>query len=247
MIAPKVSFEGGLKQQQPAPIVKKAVSFFNNDKQQAPAPPQPQAQPQAPVPAPAPAPTQQAPVPTKQAKQQAKPSQPRTQAHHHDDEYITTELDEMTIGIQEYLGGTAKEKPKRQSSQAQLANLEKMRKSKALKRQQAQAQQAQAQAQTPLLSAPQQSSNTPILNQHDFSTMFKQHFEQHYNEKEAVRQREKAIRQEAKQKVLSKLMAQQKLVAPAPTPAPQPMESTVGKKLRYRMSPFGGGIETYYE
>jgi len=81
--------------------------------------------------------------------------------------------------------------------------------------------------------------------------MIAKEFEKLYSAKESIRQREKAIRQETKQKVLSKLMAQQKLTAqapvqPTPAPTPQPIESTVGKKLRYKMNPFGG-IDTFYE
>jgi hypothetical protein len=76
-------------------------------------------------------------------------------------------------------------------------------------------------------------------------------FEKLYSAKESVKQREKAIRNETKQKMLAKLMAQQKLTAqapvqPTPAPTPQPIESTVGKKLRYKMNPFGG-IDTFYE
>ncbi len=46
-------------------------------------------------------------------------------------------------------------------------------------------------------------------------------------------------------------MAQQKLTAqapvqPTPATAPQPIESNANKKMRYKMSPFGG-IETFYE
>jgi hypothetical protein len=57
---------------------------------------------------------------------------------------------------------------------------------------------------------------------------------------------------------LDKIIAQQRLnaiahqqvqpvVQPVVQPPPPKVESTVGKKLRYKMNPFGGGIETYYE
>ena len=248
MIAPQVNFDIAMKEQkQPPPIVKKPVSFFND--KQTPALGQSLLHERAP------------------AKQQAKqPAPAHAPAHAHvqvsEADDITTELEEMSIGFQGLMEGNVKpNKPKRTLTPAQLANLAKMRETKALKREETK------KAKLVLPQAPQQpSSNPPNLHQQDFSSMFKQHFEQHYSEKEAIRQREKAIRQEAKQKVLSKLMTQQKLQAPTPAlgqslgqsprllsdpsllrePAPKPIESTVGKKLRYKMSPFGG-IDTYFE
>jgi hypothetical protein len=89
--------------------------------------------------------------------------------------------------------------------------------------------------------------------------LIKTQFERLYNEKETIRQNQKAIRRSEKQKVLDKIIAQQKLNAiahrpvipavqqPVVQPPPPKVESTVGKKLRYKMNPFGGGIETYYE
>ena len=232
MIAPSTNFDMNVMQPTKSPaIVKKPVSFFNTQptpQQEQPSTPQPPKQ--QPTPQPAQPPKQQPTQPTQQQPVQVE---------------NTTELEEMHIGLNEFMEGAPK--PKKRSDK-QLAHLAKMREQKALKREQTKS--THVPPQTP--SAPQQSSNMPVLYQHDFSTMFKQHFEQHYSEKEAIKQREKAIRQEAKQKVLSKLMAQQKLTAqapaptPAPTPAPKPVESTAGKKLRYKMSPFGG-IHTYYE
>ena len=243
MIAPSTNFDLTVMQPTKAPaIVKKPVSFFNTpqpptQQEQPPTQQKQQSTPQPPKPQQTPQPT---PQPPKQQPTQLQPTQQPVQVDN-----ITTELEEMHIGLNQFMEGAPK--PKKRSDK-QLAHLAKMREQKALKREQTKS----TQAQTPLPSAPQQSSIAPVLQQQDFSTMFKQHFEQHYSEKEAIKQREKAIRQEAKQKVLSKLMAQQKLTAqaptqaPAPAPAPKPIESTVGKKLRYRMNPLGG-IDTYYE
>ena len=245
MIAPKVNFDLAMKEQ-PPPIVKKPVSFFNNDKQ-----------------APAPTPTQvkqQAPAPTPtQVKQQAPPPAPaHANAHVQEADDITTELEEMSIGLQGLMEGNVKAtKTKRKLTPAQTAHLAKMRQQKALKREQTKS----TQAQTPLPSAPQQSTiqqnqqHQPYENLND---IIAKEFEKLYSAKESVKQREKAIRNETKQKMLAKLMAQQKLqapapVQPAPTPAPAPVqppppkvESNANKKLRYKMSPFGG-IDTYYE
>ena len=230
MIAPQVNFDIAMKEKQPPPIVKKPVSFFNDK--------QPPAKQQAKQ--------QQHEQPPAPAHVQAPAHAPaHVQVSEADD--ITTELEEMSIGFQGLMEGNAKaKKPKRTLTPAQLANLAKMREKKALKREETK----KAKLVLPQATPQQQSSNIPVLHQQDFGSMFKQHFEQHYSEKEAIRQREKAIRNEAKQKVMSKLMAQQKLQAPAPAPTPapaKPIESTVGKKLRYRMSPYGGGIETYYD
>ena len=94
-----------------------------------------------------------------------------------------------------------------------------------------------------------------IPNQHqpydNLNDIITKEFEKLYSAKESIRQREKAIRNETKQKMLAKLMAQQKLTAqapvqPTPAPAPQPIESNANKKLRYKMNPFGG-IDTFYE
>ena len=236
MIAPQVNFDIAMKEQkQPPPIVKKPVSFFNDK--------QPPAKQQAKQ--------QQHEQPPAPAHVQAPAHAPaHVQVSEADD--ITTELEEMSIGFQGLMEGNAKaKKPKRTLTPAQLANLAKMREKKALKREETKKAKLVLPQEPALRQSPpqQQSSNIPVLHQQDFGSMFKQHFEQLYGEKEAIRQREKAIRNEAKQKVMSKLMAQQKLQpAPAPTPAPaKPIESTVGKKLRYRMSPYGGGIETYYD
>ena len=157
----------------------------------------------------------------------------------------TTELEEMAIGLAGVLEGAPK--PKKRSDK-QLAHLAKMREQKALKRE-------ETKKSKPVLQ--QQSSNIP--NQHqpyeNLNDIIAKEFEKLYSAKESIRQREKAIRQETKQKVLSKLMAQQKLTAqapvptpaPTPAPAPQPIESNANKKLRYKMNPFGGGFITYYE
>ena len=232
MIAPSTNFDLNIKQPTKAPaIVKKPVSFFNT-------PPTPQ---QEQPPTQQPAKQQQEQQPTQQpAKQQ--PTQQPLQVEN------TTELEEMHIGLNEFLEGAPKAKKK---SEKQLLHLAKMRQQKALKREQTKS----TQAQTPLPSAPQQSTiqqnqqHQPYENLND---MIAKEFEKLYSAKESVKQREKAIRNETKQKMLAKLMAQQKLTAqapvptPAPTPAPQPIESTVGKKLRYKMNPFGG-IDTFYE
>ena len=87
--------------------------------------------------------------------------------------------------------------------------------------------------------------------------VIKTQFERLYNEKETIRQNQKAIRRSEKQKVLDKIIAQQRLnaiahqqvqpvVQPVVQPPPPKVESTAGKKHRYRMNPHGG-IETYYE
>jgi len=221
MIAPSTNFDLSVTQPTKSPaIVKKPVSFFNTPAKQEQQP------------------TQQEQQPTQQ------PTQQQLQVEN------TTELEEMHIGLNEFLEGAPKAKKK---SEKQLLHLAKMRQQKALKREQTKS----TQAQTPLPSAPQQSTiqqnqqHQPYENLND---MIAKEFEKLYSAKESIRQREKAIRQETKQKVLSKLMAQQKLTAqapvptpaPAPTPAPQPIESNANKKLRYKMSPFGG-IETFYE
>jgi hypothetical protein len=135
-----------------------------------------------------------------------------------------------------------------------------MREKKALKREEAKKTKLVfQQAPSPSPSPQQPSSNLPIQHQsyENLNELITKEFEKLYSAKESIRQREKAIRNETKQKMLAKLMAQQKLQAPAPAPqpaptpapapqAPKPIESTVGKKLRYKMSPFGG-IDTYYE
>ena len=241
MIAPNTNFDLNVIQPTKAPaIVKKPVSFFNAPQQEQPPTQQPAKQQptQPPKQQPTQPPTQQ---PTIEQKQQP------LQVEH------TTELEEMHIGLNEFLEGAPKAKKK---SEKQLLHLAKMRQQKALKREQTKS----TQAQTPLPSAPQQSTiqqnqqHQPYENLND---MIAKEFEKLYNAKESIRQREKAIRQETKQKVLSKLMAQQKLTAqapvptpaptPAPAPAPQPIESNANKKLRYKMNPFGGGFITYYE
>jgi hypothetical protein len=172
---------------------------------------------------------QQEQQPTQQpAKQQ--PTQPLQV------ENTTTELEEMHIGLNEFMEGAPKAKKK---SEKQLLHLAKMRQQKALKREQTKS----TQAQTPLPSAPQQSTiqqnqqHQPYENLND---IIAKEFKKLYSAKESIRQREKAIRQETKQKVLSKLMAQQKLTAqapvptpaPAPTPAPQPIESKCNRKYQ---------------
>ena len=232
MIAPSTNFDLSVMQPTKAPaIVKKAVSFFTQPTPQQEQPPTQQ-----------PAKQQQEQQPTQQpAKQQ--PTQQPLQV-----ENTTTELEEMHIGLNEFMEGAPKPKKK---SEKQLLHLAKMRQQKALKREQTKS----TQAQTPLPSAPQQSTiqqnqqHQPYENLND---MIAKEFEKLYSAKESIRQREKAIRQETKQKVLSKLMAQQKLTAqapvqPTPAPAPQPIESNANKKLRYKMNPFGGGFITYYE
>ena len=256
MIAPQVSFDLAMKEQkQPPPIVKKPVSFFNDKQAPAPAPVKQQAKQQAP-PAPAHA---HAPAPA-HAHAHA-PAHAHVLVSEGNDDDITTELEEMSIGLQGLMEGNVKAtKAKRQLSEAQLANLAKMREKKALKREEAKKTKlVLQQAPSPSPSPQQPSSNLP--NQHqsyeNLNDIITKEFEKLYSAKESIRQREKAIRNETKQKMLAKLMAQQKLQAPAPAPqpaptpapapqAPKPIESTVGKKLRYKMSPFGG-IDTYYE
>ena len=246
MIAPQVSFELGMKEHKQVPsIVKKPVSFFN-DKEPL---------------------KQQVKQQESSVKQQAlgqSPSEPTPQQESEQND-ITTELEEMSIGLKGLMEGNVKAtKAKRPLSEKQLANLAKMREKKALKREQTK---KLVLPQTP--SAPQQSSKTENQQNHqpayeNLNDIITKEFEKLYSAKESIRQREKAIKQEAKQKVLSKLMAQQKLQAPEPTKQPvvqpvvqpqalgqspsllrepKPIASTVGKKLRYKMSPFGG-IET---
>ena len=189
MIAPNTNFDLNVIQPTKAPaIVKKPVSFFNT-------PPTPQQEQQ---PTQQPAKQQQEQQPTQQpAKQQ--PTQQPLQVEN------TTELEEMHIGLNEFLEGAPKAKKK---SEKQLLHLAKMRQQKALKREQTKS----TQAQTPLPSAPQQSTiqqnqqHQPYDNLND---IIAKEFEKLYSAKESIRQREKAIRQETKQKVLSKLMAQQ--------------------------------------
>jgi len=232
MIAPNTNFDLNVIQPTKAPaIVKKPVSFFNAPQQEQPPTQQPAKQQptQPPKQQPTQPPTQQ---PTIEQKQQP------LQVEH------TTELEEMAIGLAGVLEGAPK--PKKRSDK-QLAHLAKMREQKALKRE-------ETKKSKPVLQ--QQSSN--LQNQHqpydNLNDIIAKEFEKLYSAKESIRQREKAIRQETKQKVLSKLMAQQKLTAqapvptpaPTPAPAPQPIESNANKKLRYKMSPFVG-IETFYE
>jgi hypothetical protein len=243
MIAPKVNFDLAMKEQ-PPPIVKKPVSFFNNDKQ-------------APAPTPTPV-KQQAPPAPAHAHAPA-----HANAHAQEADDITTELEEMSIGLQGLMEGSIKPiKPKRKLTPAQIAHLAKMREMKALKREEAKKTKLvlqQAPSPSPSPSPQQPSSNLPNQPQsyENLNDIITKEFEKLYSAKESIRQREKAIRNETKQKMLAKLMAQQKLQAPAPAPqpaptpapapqAPKPIESTVGKKLRYKMSPFGG-IDTYYE
>ena len=238
MIAPNTNFDLNVIQPTKAPaIVKKPVSFFNAPQQEQPPTQQPAKQQptQPPKQQPTQPPTQQ---PTIEQKQQP------LQVEH------TTELEEMAIGLAGVLEGAPK--PKKRSDK-QLAHLAKMREQKALKRE-------ETKKSKPVLQ--QQSSNIP--NQHqpydNLNDIIAKEFEKLYSAKESVKQREKAIRNETKQKMLAKLMAQQKLTAqapvqptpvptpaPAPTPAPQPIESNANKKLRYKMNPFGGGFITYYE
>ena len=271
MIAPQVSFELGMKEHKQVPsIVKKPVSFFNDKeplKQQA---------------------KQQEPSVKQQALGQS-PSEPTPQqeSEHND---ITTELEEMSIGLKGLMEGNVKQtKPKRPLSEKQLANLAKMREKKALKREQTKKlvlpqTLGQSLGQSPRLlsdpsllrepSAPQQSSKTENQQNHqpayeNLNDIITKEFEKLYSAKESIRQQQKTIRRQEKQKVIDKLIAQQKLNAiaqqvqqPAPqqvvqpqalgqSPSllrePKPIASTVGKKLRYRMSPYGGGIETYYD
>ena len=232
MIAPSTNFDMTIPNKAPA-IVKKPVSFFDT-----PAKQEQQLTQQEQQPTQQPAKQQQEQQPTQRpAKQQ--PTQQPLQVEN------TTELEEMAIGLAGVLEGAPK--PKKRSDK-QLAHLAKMREQKALKRE-------ETKKSKPVLQ--QQSSN--LQNQHqpyeNLNDIIAKEFEKLYSAKESIRQREKAIRQETKQKVLSKLMAQQKLTAqapvptpaPAPTPAPQPIESNANKKLRYKMNPFGGVFITYYE
>ncbi len=256
MIAPQVSFDLAMKEKkQPPPIVKKPVSFFDDKQAPAPAPVKQQAKQQAP-PAPAHA---HAPAPAH--AHAPSPAHAHAPAHAHvqvsegNDDDITTELEEMSIGLQGLMEGNVKAtKAKRQLSKALLENLAKMREKKALKREEAKKTKlVLQQAPSPSPSPQQPSSNLPIQHQsyENLNELITTEFEKLYSAKESIRQREKAIRIETKQKMLAKLIAQQKLQAPAPAPQPQAspppkVESTVGKKLRYKMSPYGG-IETYYE
>ena len=192
MIAPNTNFDLNVIQPTKAPaIVKKAVSFFTQ-----------------------PTPQQEQP-PTQQPTQQPAKQQPTQQPLQVEN---TTELEEMHIGLNEFLEGAPKAKKK---SEKQLLHLAKMRQQKALKREQTKS----TQAQTPLPSAPQQSTiqqnqqHQPYENLND---MIAKEFEKLYSAKESVKQREKAIRNETKQKMLAKLMAQQKLTAQAPVPTPVP-------------------------
>ena len=223
MIAPNTNFDLNVIQPTKAPaIVKKPVSFFNAPQQEQPPTQQPAKQ-------------QQEQQPTQQpAKQQ--PTQQPLQVEN------TTELEEMAIGLAGVLEGAPK--PKKRSDK-QLAHLAKMREQKALKREEAKKSKPVLQQQSTIQ---QNQQHQPYENLNDIIT---KEFEKLYSAKESIRQREKAIRNETKQKMLAKLMAQQKLTAqspvqPTPAPTPKPIESTVGKKLRYKMNPFGG-IDTFYE
>ena len=101
MIAPQVSFDFAMKEQkQPPPIVKKPVSFFNDKQAPAPAPVKQQAKQQAP-PAPAHA---HAPAP---ANAHA-PAHAHVQVSEGNDDDITTELEEMSIGLQGLMEGNVK-------------------------------------------------------------------------------------------------------------------------------------------
>ena len=218
MIAPSTNFDLSVMQPTKAPaIVKKAVSFFTQPTPQQEQPPTQQ-----------PAKQQQEQQPAKQQPTQ-QPTQQPLQV-----ENTTTELEEMHIGLNEFLEGAPKAKKK---SEKQLLHLAKMRQQKALKREQTKS----TQAQTPLPSAPQQSTiqqnqqHQPYENLND---MIAKEFEKLYSAKESVKQREKAIRNETKQKMLAKLMAQQKLTAQAPvqpTPAPTPQPIGLGLGLNQRL------------
>jgi hypothetical protein len=218
MIAPSTNFDLSVMQPTKAPaIVKKAVSFFTQPTPQQEQPPTQQ-----------PAKQQQEQQPAKQQPTQ-QPTQQPLQV-----ENTTTELEEMHIGLNEFLEGAPKAKKK---SEKQLLHLAKMRQQKALKREQTKSKQAQ----TPLPSAPQQSTiqqnqqHQPYENLND---MIAKEFEKLYSAKESVKQREKAIRNETKQKMLAKLMAQQKLTAQAPvqpTPAPTPQPIGLGLGLNQRL------------
>ncbi len=145
MIAPSTNFDMTIPTKAQA-IVKKPVSFFNTQpipqQEQQPTQQPPKQQPtqppkQQPTQPPKQQPTQQ---PTIEQKQQ--PLQV---------ENTTTELEEMHIGLNEFMEGAPKAKKK---SEKQLLQLAKMRQQKALKREQTKS----PQAQTPLPSAPQQST-----------------------------------------------------------------------------------------
>jgi hypothetical protein len=214
MIAPSTNFDLSVMQPTKAPaIVKKAVSFFTQPTPQQEQPPTQQPAKQQPTQPPNQQPTQPPQPPPKQ-----QPTQQPLQVEN------TTELEEMAIGLAGVLEGAPK--PKKRSDK-QLAHLAKMREQKALKRE-------ETKKSKPVLQ--QQSSN--LQNQHqpyeNLNDIIAKEFEKLYSAKESVKQREKAIRNETKQKMLAKLMAQQKLTAqapvptpaptPAPAPAPQPIE-----------------------
>ena len=277
MIAPKVSYDMSVVKAPQATITKKPVSFFDTTEpaqppKQAPAPAQPPKQ--APAPAPAPA--------LKLPNRRPVKAQQELQEEDH-----VSELENLHIGItgiidrhipsqqtQPLATTTKPTKPKRVMTEKQLAHLANMRKKKAEKRatlakqQPTQPQQPQQPIQQAIPQQPtqprqqtqprqptqQQQQQQPISNIED---VIKTQFERLYNEKETIRQNQKAIRRSEKQKVLDKIIAQQRLnaiahqqvqpvVQPVVQPPPPKVESTAGKKHRYRMNPHGG-IETYYE
>ena len=277
MIAPKVSYDMSVVKAPQATITKKPVSFFDTTEpaqppKQAPAPAQPPKQ--APAPAPAPA--------LKLPNRRPVKAQQELQEEDH-----VSELENLHIGItgiidrhipsqqqtQPLATTTKPTKPKRVMTEKQLAHLANMRKKKAEKRatlakqQPTQPQQPQQPIQQAIPQQPtqprqqtqprqptQQQQQQPMTNIED---VIKTQFERLYNEKETIRQNQKAIRRSEKQKVLDKIIAQQRLnaiahqqvqpvVQPVVQPPPPKVESTAGKKHRYRMNPHGG-IETYYE
>jgi hypothetical protein len=121
MIAPSTNFDMTIPTKSPA-IVKKPVSFFNTPAKQEQQPTQPQTQ--------QPTPQQQIQQPTQPPKQQ--PTQPQpTQQQPAKVDNTTTELEEMHIGLNEFMEGAPKAKKR---SEKQLLHLAKMRQQKALKR-----------------------------------------------------------------------------------------------------------------
>ena len=287
MIAPKVSYDMSVVKAPQTTITKKPVSFFDTTEpaqppKQAPAPAQPPKQAPAPAPAPALKLPNRRPVKAQQELQEEDHVSELENLHIGITGIIDRHIPQRSSGehclpsqqTQPLATTTKPTKPKRVMTEKQLAHLANMRKKKAEKRatlakqQPTQPQQPQQPIQQAIPQQPtqprqqtqprqptqQQQQQQPISNIED---VIKTQFERLYNEKETIRQNQKAIRRSEKQKVLDKIIAQQRLnaiahqqvqpvVQPVVQPPPPKVESTAGKKHRYRMNPHGG-IETYYE
>jgi hypothetical protein len=273
MIAPKVSYDMSVVKAPQATITKKPVSFFDTTE-----PAQPPKQ--APAPAPALKLPNRRPVKAQQELQEEDHVSELENLHIGITGIIDRHIPQRSSGehclpsqqTQPLATTTKPTKPKRVMTEKQLAHLANMRKKKAEKRatlakqqptqpqqpqqpiQQAIPQQPTQPRQQTQPRQPTQQQQQPISNIED---VIKTQFERLYNEKETIRQNQKAIRRSEKQKVLDKIIAQQRLnaiahqqvqpvVQPVVQPPPPKVESTAGKKHRYRMNPHGG-IETYYE